>query len=211
MREEERHRSYLEKMVEEQIRSRGVQDERVLDAMKRVPRHLYAPGYDLNRAYGDYPLPIGQGQTISQPYIVAFMTELCQVGPGERVLEVGTGSGYQTAILAEMGVEVFSIERIRKLTKASEGRLQGYSNVHLTMGDGYEGWPEEAPFDAIILTAAPPRIPDSLTEQLAEGGRLVAPEGTDIQRLVVIRKEWGRLEREDHSYVRFVPMEKGLQ
>ncbi len=196
-------------MVARQIRARGVRDARVLQAMERVPRHLFVPPELRDIAYTDGPLPIGGGQTISQPYIVAVMSEALGVGPGRRVLEVGTGSGYQAAVLAEMGVEVFTVECVPSLSaraRALLGRL-GYDTVHFRVGDGHAGWPEEAPFDGIIVTAAPADLPPALPEQLAIGGRLVIPIGRMEQDLYVYQKlPDGSLSRECLFAVRFVPM-----
>lgn len=195
-------------MVSEQIESRGVRDPRVLDAMRKVPRHEFVPADYVAQAYGDHPLPIGLDQTISQPYIVAAMTELANLGPGSKVLEIGTGSGYQAAILAELGTEVFTIEILEPLAKRAEETLRrlGYKNVHVRAGDGYKGWPEEAPFDAIVVTAAPPRVPEPLKEQLKVGGRLVVPVGEQYQELLVLtRTPKGIVERAVFP-VRFVPM-----
>lgn len=167
-------------MVVRTIKSRGVTDEDVLRAIEAVPRHKFVPEDQRDAAYGDYPLPIGFGQTISQPYIVARMTELLELEEGERVLEVGTGSGYQAAVLAELpGVEVYTVEIIPELARAAEERLEtlGYANVHCREGDGYYGWPEHAPFDGIIVTAAPDHVPEPLKKQLAAGGRMVIPIG----------------------------------
>ncbi len=196
-------------MVRQQIAARGVRDERVIEAVSNVPRHRFVDPQDAHLAYQDHPLPIGHGQTISQPYIVAFMTELAQVEPGDKVLEIGTGSGYQAAVLAEMGAEVYSIEIVAPLGERARAVLEelGY-DVHVRIGDGYAGWPEEAPFDAVIVTAAPPEIPQPLIDQLAPGGRLIAPEGgTFDQQLVVIDKAAdGSTERRVVYGVRFVPM-----
>jgi len=199
-----------EHMVASQIAGRGVADARALDAMRRVERHLFVPPAMRAAAYGDHPLPIGHGQTISQPYIVALMTELAQVRPGARVLEVGTGSGYQAAVLALLAKEVYSIEIVEPLaTEAAERLLRlGYRNVVVRAGDGYRGWPERAPFDAILVTAAPPELPQPLVDQLAVGGRLVAPigpEGGD-QLLVVVERTAAGLTRRSVAPVRFVPM-----
>lgn len=168
------------RMVETTIEQRGVTDEQVLEAMRTVPRHEFVPSDVRDLAYGDHPLPIGYGQTISQPYIVAWMTELLELEPGEKVLEIGTGSGYQAAVLAELeGIEVYSIEIVPELAEIAANRLAdlGYSEVKVMQGDGYYGWPEYAPFDAIIVTAAPDHLPAPLVEQLKEGGRLVIPIG----------------------------------
>jgi protein-L-isoaspartate(D-aspartate) O-methyltransferase len=195
-------------MVSEQIEARGVRDPRVLDAMRRVPRHEFVPAEHARLAYADHPLPIGHEQTISQPYIVAIMSELANVGPGSKVLEIGTGSGYQAAILAELGADVLSIEIVEPLARRAAATLErlGYRSVRVRAGDGYRGWPEEAPFDAVLVTAAPPRIPDPLKEQLAVGGRLVIPVGELNQELLVLtRTPKGVVEREVFP-VRFVPM-----
>jgi protein-L-isoaspartate(D-aspartate) O-methyltransferase len=168
------------RMVETTIEQRGVTDVQVLEAMRRVPRHVFVPSDVRNLAYGDHPLPIGYGQTISQPYIVAWMTELLELKPGEKVLEIGTGSGYQAAVLAELeGVEVYSIEIVPELAEIAANRLEdlGYGEVEVMQGDGYYGWPEYAPFEAIIVTAAPDHLPAPLVGQLTEGGRLVIPIG----------------------------------
>ncbi|HSN92832.1 MAG TPA: protein-L-isoaspartate(D-aspartate) O-methyltransferase [Anaeromyxobacteraceae bacterium] len=195
-------------MVETQIAARGVSDPRVLAAMRKVERHLFVPETLRGEAYGDFPLPIGHGQTISQPYIVALMTELARVRPGGRVLEIGTGSGYQAAILAALAREVYSIEIVEPLAREAADRLRrlGCRNVSVRAGDGYRGWPEKAPFDAILVTAAPPRIPEPLLEQLATGGRLVAPVGEEVQDLVLVEKTAQGLRRSRIAPVRFVPM-----
>ena len=195
-------------MVRRQIRARGVSDRRVLEAMATVPRHEFVPSDLADRAYADHPLPIGFDQTISQPYIVALMSELLELDGSERVLEIGTGSGYQAAILGELAREVFSIEIVEPLAERSTELLArlGYSNVEVRAGDGYGGWPEHAPFDAIVLTAAPPEVPQPLFDQLAEDGLLVAPVGGTRQDLVVYRMQGGRLVRESIIPVRFVPM-----
>ena len=177
--QDEFERQRLE-MVEKTIESRGVMDPQVLEAMRTVPRHLFIPSDLSDVAYGDHPLPIGYGQTISQPYIVAWMTELLELKPGEKVLEIGTGSGYQAAVLAELdGVEVYTIEIVPELAEIATNRLAelGYAQVKVKQGDGYYGWPEYAPFEAIIVTAAPDHLPAPLVEQLTEGGRLVIPIG----------------------------------
>jgi protein-L-isoaspartate(D-aspartate) O-methyltransferase len=196
------------RMVDDQIRGRGVTDARVLSAMIKVERHCFVPASMRESAYEDYPLPIGHEQTISQPYIVALMTELCELTGNEKVLEIGTGSGYQAAILGECAKEVYTIERIPAISEKAASLLEnlGYRNIHVITGNGYIGIPEQAPFDAIILTAAPSVIPTALTDQLADNGVIVAPEGMEIQELVRIRKKWGVLERERILYVRFVPM-----
>ncbi len=196
------------RMVETQIIPRGISDTAVLEALLRVPRHLFVPKDIRRQAYADHPLPIGENQTISQPYIVALMTELPRIDSTSRVLEIGTGSGYQAAILGELAGEVYTIEIVGPLAERS-GRLLdslGYRNVHVRCGDGYAGWPEQAPFDAIIVTCAPPEIPQPLIEQLADGGRLVAPVGTFWQELILIEKADGELSRSSVIPVRFVPM-----
>jgi protein-L-isoaspartate(D-aspartate) O-methyltransferase len=197
-------------MVHQQLEGRGLSDARVLAAMGRVPRHLFVPSGLASRAYGDYPLPIGGGQTISQPYIVALMTEWAQVRPGDKVLEVGTGSGYQAAVLAEITDRVFSIEIRPDLAREAAARLKslGYSKVQVKSGDGYLGWPEEAPFDAILVTAAAPRVPPALAAQLKEGGRLVIPLGDPdgAQTLVRLRRVKSELKEEERLPVRFVPL-----
>ncbi|MCP4582639.1 MAG: protein-L-isoaspartate(D-aspartate) O-methyltransferase [candidate division Zixibacteria bacterium] len=195
------------KMVDSQIIRRGVKDKHVLEAMKKVPRHKFVPANVTNYAYEDEPLPIGYGQTISQPYIVALMTELLELEQDSRVLEIGTGSGYQAAILAELVDSVCSIEIICELADRADSTLAdlGYK-VDVICGDGYRGWPEKAPFDAIIVTAAPDEIPQPLLDQLAEGGRLVIPVGTLRQELKLIRKENGKIKEMNVIPVRFVPM-----
>ena len=197
-----------EKMVETQIKARGVKNPRVLSALLKVERHRFVPEENLNSAYSDQPLPIGEGQTISQPYIVALMTELLDLKGDEKVLEIGTGSGYQAAILAELSKEVYTIEIIESLASMSKKRLSelGYQNIQVKAGDGYLGWPEFAPFDAIIVTAAPDHIPKPLIEQLKEGGRMVVPVGTHTQELKKIVKRSGKIETTDVIPVLFVPM-----
>jgi protein-L-isoaspartate(D-aspartate) O-methyltransferase len=197
------------RMVELQLESRGIRDERVLSAMRKVLRHRYAPDLDPKKAYEDRPHPIGNAQTISQPYIVALMSELAQVRPPCKVLEIGTGSGYQAAVLAEMGCSVYTIEIIEALADRARGLLEaeGYGErVHGRFGDGYRGWPEEAPFDAVIVTAAAPRVPEPLLDQLRVGARLVIPVGTLWQSLEVHLRTSEGFERERISEVRFVPM-----
>jgi len=197
-----------EKMVETQIKARGVKDPRVLSALLKVERHLFVLEEHLNSAYSDQPLPIGEGQTISQPYIVALMTELLELKGEEKVLEIGTGSGYQAAILGELAKEVYTIEIIESLASMAKKRLSefGYRNIKVKAGDGYLGWPEAAPFDAIIITAAPDHIPKPLIEQLKEGGRMVIPVGTYTQELKKIVKRSGKIETIDIIPVVFVPM-----
>jgi protein-L-isoaspartate(D-aspartate) O-methyltransferase len=199
-----------ERMVSLQIKCRGVTDERVLDAMRRVPRHLFVPPGGRGAAYEDHPIGIGHGQTISQPYMVAVMTESLALRGGERVLEVGTGSGYQTAVLAELCAEVFSVERIPELAEQARrtlGRL-GCANVTLRIADGSEGWPERAPFDRIIVTAAAPRVPAALTGQLADNGLLVIPVGDwrRGQELMVAHRRAGAVTVEHGLGCRFVPL-----
>jgi protein-L-isoaspartate(D-aspartate) O-methyltransferase len=196
-------------MVRDQIQARDVRDGAVLAALRRVPRHEFVPASVRSQAYADHPLPIGEGQTISQPYIVALMTELLHVSPGQRVLEIGTGSGYQAAVLADLGVEVYTIEIVEKLATTARALLErlGYRKVHVRAGDGYRGWPDAAPFDRIIVTAAPPQVPQPLIDQLKPGGRLVVPEGDRDQDLVLYTKSAdGTLRREKVLPVRFVPM-----
>lgn len=192
------------------LRSEGVTDERVLAAIGRVPRHAMIPAELRDVAYENRPLPIGYEQTISQPYVVAVMTELAELEPPCRVLEVGTGSGYQAAVLAELGCEVFTIEIVEPLADTARAVLAelGYTRVHVRAGDGYRGWPEHAPFDAVIITAAPPSIPEPLIEQLRVGGTLVAPIGPEgrTQRLVAVRRTESGLERRSVMPVLFVPM-----
>ncbi len=195
-------------MVKEQIAARGITDPRVLEAMEKVPRHKFLPPHLWEEAYDDGPLPIGYGQTISQPYVVAYMTEQLELTGNEKVLEIGTGSGYQTAILAELAKEVFSIEIVPELGHRAARILKelGYTNVHIRIGDGYRGWPEEAPFDAILLAAAPRHIPQPLLDQLKEGGRMILPVGDFYQDLVLIRKTREGVLKETKIPVRFVPM-----
>lgn len=205
----ETHEARRRSMVEQQLRKRGIRSPAVLTAMAKTPRERFVPAGWSDEAYSDGPLPIGHGQTISQPYIVALMTELIEPTKSMRVLEIGTGSGYQAAILAECVADVYSIEVVPELGQAAGvvlGEL-GYRNVHLRIGDGYEGWPEKAPFDAILLTAAPPdHIPKPLLDQLRVGGRLVAPLGRGEQDLVRITRTAEGFDRETIAPVRFVPM-----
>ncbi|MCX7994908.1 MAG: protein-L-isoaspartate(D-aspartate) O-methyltransferase [candidate division WOR-3 bacterium] len=195
-------------MVEEQIIARGIKDSNVINAMLKVERHKFVPKEYEKYAYIDGPLPIGEGQTISQPYIVALMTEVLQLKKDDRVLEIGTGSGYQAAILSLIVKEVYTIEIIPSLANTARQRLEslGYKNVYVKCGDGFLGWPEKSPFDGIIITCAAPRVPEPLIEQLAEGGRLVMPEGDEWQVLVLYRKIKGKLEKKELIPVRFVPM-----
>lgn len=197
------------RMVETQIIARGVVDDAVVRAMRSVPRHRFVPDALRDQAYADRPLPIGEGQTISQPYIVAFMTAGLELKPGEKILEIGTGSGYQAAILQEMGLKVYSIEINRKLADQAKCALvaTGYGDVQLRVGDGYKGWGEHGPFDAIIVTCAPSQVPQPLIDQLSERGRMIIPVDVQFgQELVVLRKKDGKLIREDVLAVRFVPM-----
>jgi protein-L-isoaspartate(D-aspartate) O-methyltransferase len=198
-------------MVSGQILARDVRDPAVLKAMQTVPRHSFVPPDWRSMAYWDRPLPIGHDQTISQPYIVAKMSELLEIKAGRKILEVGTGSGYQAAVLAEMGAEVFTIEIIAELGQGARhilGEL-GYGRVQVKIGDGYQGWPEQAPFDGIIVTCAPSHIPQPLQDQLAEGGLMVIPVGPvyGVQQLVLLRKVKGQIQRERIFEVRFVPMQ----
>lgn len=197
-----------ERMVESQIKARGIKDPRVVAAMLKVKRHLFVPSDIRHLAYEDRPLPIGEGQTISQPYIVALMTEMLALKGMERVLEIGTGSGYQAAILAELVKEVYTVEILEPLARQSEGLLKelNYKNVKVKFDDGFLGWPEFSPFDGIIVTCAPQKIPPPLLEQLAENGRLVIPVGTYWQDLKLVRKIKNRIEETDIVPVRFVPM-----
>ena len=196
-------------MVREQIAARGVKDERVLNAMSKVPREEFVPQNLRAASYDDGPLPIGYDQTISQPYIVAFMTEQLRPGATDRVLEIGTGSGYQAAILAEIVAQVYSIEIVEALGKSAETTLQrlGYKNVEVKTGDGYKGWPQHAPFDAIIVTCAPDHVPKPLVDQLKEGGRMIIPVGGyGAQELYLLEKANGQLRQGAVLPVRFVPM-----
>jgi protein-L-isoaspartate(D-aspartate) O-methyltransferase len=195
------------RMVEQQIAARGVKDPRVLAALRAVPRHLFVPEVQRAAAYEDRPLPIGHEQTISQPYIVALMTELARVAPGQKVLEVGTGSGYQAAVFAALGAKVWSIEIVAPLARQARTLLAdlGYQ-AQVRQGDGYRGWPEAAPFDAIVVTAAPPRIPEPLKQQLRVGGRLVLPVGVNSQELIVLTRTMSGFTRKSVLPVIFVPM-----
>jgi protein-L-isoaspartate(D-aspartate) O-methyltransferase len=198
-----------DRMVKEQIVLRGVLSERVLSALRKVPREEFVPAEYRAESYSDRPLPIGYDQTISQPFIVAFMTEELRPQQTDRVLEIGTGSGYQAAILAELVAEVYSIEIIEPLAKTAEATLKrlDYKNVHVKAGDGYKGWPEHAPFDAIIVTCAPEHVPQPLLDQLKEGGRMIIPVGAKFaQELYLFEKKNGRLQQSAVLPVRFVPM-----
>lgn len=206
---EAKYASWRRAMVENQLRARDITDSRVLEVMGRIPRHLFVPEDERARAYGDYPLPIGEGQTISQPYIVALMTQLVRPAKGKRALDIGTGSGYQAAVLSEMVDHVFSIEILCVLADSARARLKalGYANVEVRCGDGYRGWPERAPFDVIIVAAAADRVPEPLVNQLAPGGRMVIPVGGGEQELVVLEKAMdGKVRRWNMLPVRFVPM-----
>ena len=197
-------------MVKEQLIRRGIRDKKVLDVMRKIPRHLFVPAAQRKRAYGDHPLPIGEGQTISQPYVVALMTEALKLKPTDRVLEIGTGSGYQAAVLAETVKDVYTIEIRERLAKRAEELLHelGYKNIKTKYADGYFGWDKHAPFDAIIITASANHIPPPLVEQLKEGGRLIIPLGSTLyfQTLTLVTKKRGELEVEQMGGVAFVPM-----
>lgn len=199
-----------ERMVGTQLRARGIRDARVLTAMARVPRHRYVPEDARAEAYADQPLPIGFGQTISQPYIVAFMTEALHLAPTDRVLEIGTGSGYQAAILGELAGEVYTVEIVRELADRATQTLaaEGYRHVHVRHGDGYQGWPEHAPYDKVIVTAAPERVPEALVAQLAVGGTLILPVGPahGAQELRILTKSASGVTTERSLPVQFVPM-----
>jgi protein-L-isoaspartate(D-aspartate) O-methyltransferase len=200
-----------QRMVEQQLKPRGIKDERVLAAMAKVPREEFIPVDARADAYEDGPLPIGYDQTISQPYIVAFMTEQLRPKQSDRVLEIGSGSGYQAAILSELVAEVYTIEIVEPLAKSAEATLQrlGYNKVHIKVGDGYKGWPEEAPFDAIIVTCAPERVPQPLVDQLKNDGRMVIPVGERFaQQLYLFEKKNGQLKESVTLAVRFVPMKR---
>ena len=201
-----------QRMVAQQLKARDITDPRVLAAMAKVPRDRFVPARLASQAYDDNPLPIGSGQTISQPYIVALMSQWAEVGPGDKVLEVGTGSGYQAAILAELAGQVFTIELRPELAEAARTRLRdlGYGQVQGRVGDGYQGWPEAAPFDAILVTATAPNVPPALKAQLKEGGRLVIPVGPPdrVQTLLLLRQVKGELQEEKRLPVLFVPLVK---
>jgi len=195
-------------MVNDQLISRGISDSNIIEAMLKVPRHRFVSEHLINHAYKDCPLPIGMGQTISQPYIVAYMTELLNLKKGDKVLEIGTGSGYQTAILAEIGCEVYSIEIVEELASRAQEILDnlGYENIHFKKGDGYIGWKEHSPYDAIIVTAAPPEIPEPLTQQIQASGEMVIPVGDYFQELILLKKTKNGLKEKRVTPVRFVPM-----
>jgi protein-L-isoaspartate(D-aspartate) O-methyltransferase len=208
--QEDPFREARERMIEKDLKGRDISDKRVLSAMEKVKRHLFVDKDLWNVAYNDYPLSIGEGQTISQPYIVALMTQCLKLKPTDKVLEIGTGSGYQAAVLAELVDKVYSIEIKKGLAEKASARLKdlGYLNIEVKQGDGYFGWPEHAPFDAVIVTCAPDNIPPSLTKQLKEGGRLIIPVGETFlyQTLTLVTKVKGTLKVERISGVRFVPM-----
>ncbi len=212
-RDEDYYTKLRKQMVERQIIARGVKDTNVIRAMEKVPRHKFVPPSEEAYAYLDEPRPIGHGQTISQPYIVAFMTEQLHLRPTDRVLEIGTGSGYQAAVLAEIADSVYTIEIVPELARRARERLEelGYTNVFVKQGDGYNGWPEKAPFDAIIVTAAPPNIPPPLLEQLKVGGVMVLPVGEYVQELVVVHKTEEGISMKNVLPVRFVPMTGKVQ
>jgi protein-L-isoaspartate(D-aspartate) O-methyltransferase len=199
-----------QRMVKEDIQGRGIEDQRVLQAMLKVKRHLFVPEAYRPMAYADRPLPVGEGQTISQPYIVALMAYHLHLKPADRVLEIGTGSGYQAAVLAELAKEVYSIEIIEQLARAAKERIEalGYKNIWVRHGDGFYGWPEHAPYDAIMITCATATIPERLVEQLGEGGRMIVPLGDKpfVQSLTVVTKQAGKLEMQQITDVVFVPM-----
>lgn len=197
-------------MVKTQLEAQGIHNPSVLNAMRKVPRHQLVPGNVRHLAYADGPLPIGYGQTISQPYIVAIMTEAIDPKPGMKVLEIGTGSGYQAAVLGEIVAEVYTIEIVEPLGTKAQKDLEklGYKNVHVRVGDGYKGWPEQAPFDAIIVTAAPEKVPQPLIDQLKEGGKMIIPVGsnTNTQELRLLEKKKGKIRTTSLLPVRFVPL-----
>ena len=197
-----------QRMVDQQLRPRNIRSPRVLEAMGSVPRHLFIPEEHRREAYEDSPVPIGHGQTISQPYIVAFMTQALEIGPADRVLEIGTGCGYQAAVLATLARQVYSIEILAPLADRARETLStlGYHNVQVRTGNGYLGWPEEAPFDRIIVTAAPDEVPATLVQQLKVGGLMAVPVGTAMQELRILRRTIGGTETLDTLPVRFVPM-----
>jgi protein-L-isoaspartate(D-aspartate) O-methyltransferase len=205
----DRFRELRENMVRTQIMARGITDKAVIEAMKKVERHLFVPEVYIQQAYGDHPLPIGYGQTISQPYIVAFMTEILKLDKSSKVLEVGTGSGYQAAILAEICDSVYTIEIVEELGNRAKKLFKelGYNNIKVKIGDGYEGWDEYSPYDAIIVTCAPTHVPEPLEDQLKEGGRMIIPVGERyIQELVLLTKKNDTLRHSSVLDVRFVPM-----
>ena len=200
-----------ELMINNHLKARGISDKRVLEIMGKLERERFIPSKYLIDSYGDHPVPIGHNQTISQPYIVALMTELCEFKGNEKVLEIGSGSGYQSAILSKLASQVFSIERIKPLAESAEKILKelGCGNVKVIHNDGFKGLAEESPFDVILLTAAPEEIPHTLIDQLSEGGRLIAPVGDAIQQLIRLKKKSGEITSETITYVSFVPMVAG--
>jgi protein-L-isoaspartate(D-aspartate) O-methyltransferase len=202
-----------DRMVEEQIAARGIDDPRVLAAMRTVPRHLFVPPESQHEAYEDHPIPIGYGQTISQPYIVAFMTDALRLEPGSVVLEIGVGCGYQTAVLAQIAREVYGVEIIEPLAERASETLAslGYTNVHVRVGDGHEGWPDHAPYDRVLVAAAADAVPRPLVDQLRDGGIIAIPVGEWNQDLQVMRKRGSELETITTIGVRFVPLVKGEQ
>jgi len=207
--QEDLYREARQVMVETQLKRRGITDPRVLAAMSKIPRHHFVPRHLRDQAYGDYPLPIGEDQTISQPYIVALMTQALELTENDKVLELGAGSGYQAAILAELAAQVFTVERIASLAQAAQQALTalGYTNVHVQVADGTLGWPEEAPFDAILVTAGSPQVPPPLVEQLAVGGRLLIPVGDSYsQTLTRVRRTSEGLKHEYLGGCRFVKL-----
>jgi protein-L-isoaspartate(D-aspartate) O-methyltransferase len=208
VREQDEYSRERSEMVERQIRARGIRDKKVLDAMRSVLRHRFVPESHRNLAYADSPLPIGLDQTISQPFIVAYMTEAADISRDDRVLEIGTGSGYQAAVLGEIAREVYTIEIVPELAERSTRVLNelGYKNVFVREGNGYLGWPEKAPFDAIVVTAAPDEVPKALIEQLAVGGIMVIPVGTSYQEMMLITKTRKGITEKRTIPVRFVPM-----
>lgn len=203
------HKALRRRMLDEQLIARGIKNQKVLDVFDKIERHKFIPEYLRQSAYSDFPLPIGDGQTISQPYIVALMTESLRLVGDEKILEIGTGSGYQTAILAELAKEVYSIERFESLAKRAQTTLKaiGYANIKIRVGDGSLGWPEEAPFDRIIITAATPRVPLPLSDQLKENGKLILPLGESFsQVLTLVEKRGAKLESTDICGCVFVPL-----
>ncbi len=197
-----------ERMVKAQLEVRDIKDRRILEVMGKIPRHMFVPENMRAYSYNDEPLPIGEGQTISQPYIVAYMTEVLELKKADRVLEIGTGSGYQAAVLAELAGEVFSVELNRELSLRAQKTLErlGYRNIYFKVGDGSYGWIEKAPFDSIMVTAAPDRIPRSLEEQLNVGGRMVIPVGSGVQELILVIRGKNKFKRKKLIPVRFVPL-----
>jgi len=203
------YQSLRDEMVEHQIKARGVHDPRVLEAMRRIPRHLFVPEPNKPRAYEDKPLPVGEGQTISQPYIVGWMTELLRLDGHETVLEIGTGTGYQAAVLGMLARKVYTMERLEPLAKSARRRLEklGFKNIEVTVGDGSKGFPEHAPYHGIIVTAGSPQVPQALVEQLADGGRLVIPVGTSsMQMLTIVEKHGDTISSTEKGSCVFVPL-----